>query len=618
MPRSVALATVAFCGLFALFFASAQSARADAPTAGAPYSYGQSARFTVGGRWYVKGDGRNQGLRQGFQRTTNFADWAPITVPHSFNAGDASEASYTGSIAWYATEFTRPRSPRGSKWILQFNSVNYRANVYLNGRLLGTHSGGYVPFEIDAKTIRGGTNRLVIRVDSRLSETTIPSQEERNDQLTGGWWNYGGILREVVLRRVTNWDISTVSTRSRFKSNRGPVKVTVLARVRYMGSRKRARLRLTAKFGSVRVTFRPATFRRGGKAELVGTAVVRRPKLWAPMSPNLYRVRVAAPGVSHTHRAGIRRINVSKGGTLSINGKKTRLRGVSYHEADDTVGAAWRQSHRLANQGLINFLGARMIRSHYPLSPQDMEWADANGILVWVQAPVFRPRENQLRSGRFRKNAVAYTREMVMANRRHASVLVWSLMNEPVPAGTTNLNRVLSAQRAAAKSLDTNLVGADYAAAPEDELQHPAYRKMDILGVNEYFGWYPGLLGSTLDINLLKPYLEYLHSAYPRQAMFVTEFGAEANRSGSADEMGTYEFQSKFMVDQMRILRDVSHLNGYFAWALKDYWVRPGWSGGNPEPSAPYSKKGLFDQNGLAKPAAEEVAREFKATPPFR
>ena len=612
--RTAALAAVSLGALLAL----TPAASADAPTPGAPFSNGQSARFTLGGKWYLRRDPANAGLRQRFAKTSNFASWTPITVPNSFNAGDASEVSYTGSVAWYGTEFTRPRTPRGSRWILQFNSVNYRATVFLNGRQIGTHVGGYVPFELDAKNLRGGNNRLVIRVDSRLSETSIPSQEVRNDQLTGGWWNYGGILREVVLRRVGQWDISTVATRSKFKSTRGPAKITVLARVRYLGGRKKVRLRLTGRYGSAGIKFRSTVLRRGGRAELVGTATIRRPRLWQPLSPSLYNVTVRAPGVTHRQRAGIRRLSVSSRGSLSLNGKKVRLRGVSFHEADDRVGAAWTPEVRNANLGLISKLGAVMVRSHYPLSPQEMEWADTNGILVWVQAPVFRPRETQLKTKRYRKNAVNYTREMVLANRAHPSVLVWSLMNEAVPSGTSNLNKTITAQRSAVKKLDTGLIGADYAGAPEDELQHPAYRKLDVLGINEYFGWYPGLLGSTLQLSQLRPYLDTLKRVYARQALFVTEFGAEANRSGSADELGTYEFQTNFMLAQMRILREVPYLNGYFAWALKDYWVRPEWGGGNPDPSPPYSKKGLFDQNFAPKPAAAVVENEFKSTPPFR
>lgn len=594
---------------------------ASVPTPGAPYFNGPSNRYTLGGVWYVQQDGTNQGLRKGFPRSKSFTPatgWNATTVPHSFNAGDYSENSYTGSIAWYATEFTLPGGPRGANWTLRFDSVNYEARVWLNGRPLGRHKGGYIPFELRAASIKRGVNRLVVRVDSRLHETSVPSQEVRNDQLTGGWWNFGGVLREVILRRSQALDISAVTTRAKFKGTRGPAKITVLARVRNQG-RRRLKLKLNGRFGRAPVRFRRTVLRRGAAAELVGTATIRRPRLWQPLSPSLYKVTVGGGGAGYRLKAGIRRLAVSKTGSLSVNGKKAQLRGVSYHEIDDAVGAAWTPTIRDGNLALVTRLGANMVRSHYPLSSATMEWADQNGVLVWVQAPVFRARETQLKSKRYRHNAVEFTRQMVLANRHHPSVLVWSLMNEAVPAGTTYINKAISAQKAVVSKLDPGgLVGADYAAAPEDEIQHPAYRKLDILGVNEYFGWYPGLLGSTLDPANLIPYLEYLNRAYSHQALFVTEFGAEANRTGSADEMGTYEFQSNFLITHMRLLRNLPFLNGYFVWALKDYAVRPDWAGGNPDPTPPYSRKGLFDLAGMPKPAAAEVEREFKATPPFK
>lgn len=597
------------------------SAAAYNPTPGAPYTNGPGGRYKLDGVWNVKRDPANEGLKRRWQGSRDFsaaAGWSQIAVPNAFNAGDYSEAGYTGGTAWYSTEFNLPRAARGTNWILHFDSVNYKARVWLNGRQIGAHAGGYVPFEMLAKTVKRGANRLVVRVDGRLSETTVPSQEERNDQLTGGWWNYGGILREVGLRRTGKIDISHLATRSSFKSRRGPAKITVVARVKNLGKR-RATLKLSGRFGGSAVRFPRVRLARGVSTEVKGTVTIRRPRLWEPLSPNLYPVAVKGGGASHRVLAGIRRISVSKNGAMSINGRKVRLRGVSLHEADEQAGGAWTPAVRDANLGLVSKLGARIIRSHYPFSPSVMEWADRNGVLVWVQVPAFRPRESQLKSSRYRANAISYTKQMVLANRAHPSVLVWSLMNEAVPAGTTYINKLVSAQKSAVGKLDpSGLIGADYAAAPEDELQHPAYRKLDVLGINEYFGWYPGLLGSTLDINKLDDYLDYLHRAYARQALFVTEFGAEANRSGSADEMGTYEFQTNFMISQMRILRDVSYLNGYFAWALKDYAVRPDWGGGNPDPSPPYSKKGLFDLLYNPKPAAAEVEREFKATPPFK
>lgn len=619
-PRALALASLAALLMLAASAPAGHAAPYN-PNPGAPYTNGPSGRYKLDGAWYVKRDDANEGLARRWQGSRDFstgAGWSPVSVPHAFNAGDYSERSYTGYTAWYATEFNLPRGPRGSKWILHFDSVNFKARVWLNGREVGGHTGGYVPFELLAKSIKRGANRLVVRVDSRLTESSVPSQEERNDQLTGGWWNYGGILREVGLRRTGSLDISNVSTQSSFKSTRGPAKITVRVRVKNLGKR-RARLKLNGRFGGTPVKFRRTLLPRGVSTEIKGVVTIRRPKLWQPLSPTLYPVTVTGAGAGYRVLAGIRRLNVSKNGALSLNGRKVRLRGVSLHEADEQVGAAWTPAVRDANLELISRLGARMIRSHYPFSPSVMEWADRNGILVWVQVPAFRPRESQLKSSRYRANAISYTKQMVLANREHPSVLVWSLMNEAVPAGTTYINKLVSAQKKAVTQLDPGgLVGADYAGAPEDELQHPAYRKLDVLGINEYFGWYPGLLGSTIDINKLDDYLDYLHQAYSRQALFVTEFGAEANRNGSADEMGTYEFQTNFMINQMRILRDLPYLNGYFAWALKDYAVRPDWSGGNPDPSPPYSKKGLFDLFFNPKPAALEVEREFKATSPFK
>lgn len=620
--RTGALA-LAFALTALLFAVAATGAAAQPynPTPGAPYTNGPAGRYMLDGAWFLKRDPSNEGLSRRWQASRDFsaaAGWSQISVPNAFNAGDYSEASYTGGTAWYATEFNLPAAARGSNWFLHFDSVNYKVRAWLNGREIGAHAGGYVPFELLAKNAARGANRLVLRVDSRLTETTVPSQEERNDQLTGGWWNFGGVLRDVGLRRAGNIDITNVATRSSFKSRRGPAKITVVVRVKNLG-RRRAKVQLSGKFGRSAIRFRRTLLPRGVSVELQGTLTVKRPKLWEPLAPNLYTVRVNGGGASYTVLAGIRRINVSKSGALSINGKKVRLRGVSLHEADEQVGGAWTPAVRDANLGLVSRLGARIIRTHYPFGPAVMEWADRNGVLVWMQVPAFRPRESQLKSKRYRANAVSYTKQMVLAEREHPSVLVWSLMNEAVPAGTTYINKLVAAQQAAVRKLDPDgLTGADYAAAPEDELQHPAYRRLDVLGVNEYFGWYPGLLGSTLDIGKLADYLGYLHDAYSRQAMFVTEFGAEANRSGSADELGTYEFQTNYMIKQMRILRDIPYLNGYFAWALKDYAVRPGWNGGNPDPSPPYSKKGLFDLNFNPKPAEAEVEREFKATPPFK
>lgn len=588
----------------------------------APFSYGQSNRYTLGGTWYLKRDLENQGLKKRWQKSTNFSSWQKVKLPNAFNAGDGSDLSYTGYTSWYATQFKRPAAPSGSNWLLQFNSASLRVRIYLNGRQVGSHTGGFIPFEVPASGMRAGTNTLVVRTDSKLTDSSVPSVDELGStQVTGGWWNYGGLLREVVLRRVGKVDLSSVDTRSYFTAVKGRAKgaarIKVLASVQNFG--RRTRLRLRGSYGGGAIRFRPTIVRARSRTVIVGTATVRSPKLWSPLDPKLYDLRVSAPGVSWRSKAGIRKLSVSGKGILSLNGLPVQLRGVSFHESDALTGSAWTPAQREANNQNFLKLGVNMIRTHYPVAPQQMEWADKHGVFVWVQVPTFRPRDAQLRSAAYRDTAVEYTREIVERYRGYASTITWSLSNEAVPSDTHYLDVMTRAQIAVAKRLDPQgLVSADYAAAPLDYRQQPAYRRLDILGVNEYFGWYPGQLGTTLSMSGLVPYLDYMRRTYAHQALFITEFGTEANRHGSADEYGTYEFQANFFQAQLRILRDVPYLNGLFAWALRDYWVRPRWVGGNPEPNSPWSRKGLFEADNTPKPAEAIVEREYKATPPFK
>ena len=135
-------------------------------------------------------------------------------MPNSFNAGDLSSASMTGSVGWYRRDFVLPAGAfprtvpvRFRSWIVRFESVNYDATVWLNGRKLGRHAGAYLPFEITLTGLRPGINRLVVRVDDRRSGASLPPGP------SGGWWNFGGIQREVYLRSVARADLAAVQVR---------------------------------------------------------------------------------------------------------------------------------------------------------------------------------------------------------------------------------------------------------------------------------------------------------------------------------------------------------------------------------------------------------------------
>jgi beta-glucuronidase len=163
----------------------------------------------------------------------------------------------------------------------------------------------------------------------------------------------------------------------------------------------------------------------------------------------------------------------------------------------------------------------------------------------------------------------------------------------------------------------TRLVGIAISGLPTVEKQD-IYLHLDVIGVNDYFGWYSGPRGSIADRTQLPGFLNRLHADYPHQAFVITEFGAEANRHGPPTEKGTYEFQSEFLDYHLRVFEGKPFVNAAIVWALHDFRVRPGWAGGNPLPHPPVNEKGLIDDTGFRKPAFDTVRRIFRATGPFR
>ena len=137
----------------------------------------------------------------------------------------------------------------------------------------------------------------------------------------------------------------------------------------------------------------------------------------------------------------------------------------------------------------------------------------------------------------------------------------------------------------------------------------------DALGVNDYFGWYPGPNGQIADRDALPDYLESVHACYPDKAIFVSEFGAEANRDGPVEEKGTYTHQQDFVNYHLGVYATKPWLSGALYWTLKEFKIRPEWDGGNPRPNSPIHQKGLITFGQVRKPAFFEVQKAFAATP---
>ena len=246
---------------------------------------------------------------------------------------------------------------------------------------------------------RGGVNHLVVRTDNRrLPIDFPPTTYTQTDEPRGGWWNYGGIVREVYLERVDRIDFERVVVRPSVPCPTCPVSVRLITVVRNVSGR-RQRVRVRASFGGFPVRMGTVAIRPGSRRTLTQRIPVSGPRLWTPATPYLYPVTFTASASArgalrraarYEVHTGLRSVRVRADGRLLLNGLPVNLRGVAVHEDLPGKGPAWTDADRLQTIRQIKESGSTLVRSHYPLSPRFHAMADRAGLLVWSEVPVYR------------------------------------------------------------------------------------------------------------------------------------------------------------------------------------------------------------------------------------
>jgi beta-glucuronidase len=422
--------------------AAAHAQDAQAPAEKALYEDGPSGRHLLDGGWLFRTDPASDGDRQGFQRQTTAEGWSPTTAPNAWNATDESVESFIGGLGWYRKDFRLPSAAARLDWIVRFESVNYRSRVWLNGRPIGSHKGAYLPFELRLPAgalKRTGTNRLVVRVDNRRLATDFPpSGLSDRGTPTGGWWNYGGLLREVYLRKVDTVDFSTVQVRPELPCATCAATVAVRTTLRNHSGRP-ARVRLTGRFGDRRLDLgtktvgagRFVTFARDAAhrpAAPVGAGLPeplrRRPAgpCRRPAGPALLpalgdplREGVGRQAPAQRARAGLPRRRAARG---------RRQRGFAIDNGIRRRVAAEAQE-----------LGATMLRRTTPCTPTRTSSPTASGLMVWSEIPVYALKTRQLSKAVVRRMAARELERTSSPTRttRPSSPGRWATSSAPAP-----------------------------------------------------------------------------------------------------------------------------------------------------------------------------------------
>jgi hypothetical protein len=535
-----------------------------------------------------------------------------VHVPYVVNAHDlTSLESYRGAVATYRTTF----SLRGAgDYALRFESVNHRARVWVDGRVVARHTGAYLPFEVRLP-LRAGPHRLAVRADWRGPEKMRAAGWFRS------WFNFGGIDREVTIRRLGRSELDAPGIVTHLDDDRVPTTAITL-RVRNRAHRTRA-IKVRGTLGRAALRFPPTTLAPNRTAWI--TARVRLPHtpLWSPEHPALQTLRVSEPGQpGYVARVGLREIAHTRDG-LYLNGRRIQLRGASIQEDARGRGDALTTHDMDGIVARLKRIHANATRAQHALSPALLERLDAAGILVWQGvAPFDVPGRFAADTEAARAKNLRRVRLDVLDARAHPSILTWNLVNELSRNGATKAQRthVIRAAKVA-KRLDpgrptaVDVWGTHLPADPG-----PLYDAVDLIGATDYEGWYANPLASPNALRAnTREWLRHLHALFPRKPLFITEFGAEANTRNPTHAPGGLAFQARLLARHIDLYKADPHVSGMLIWSLDDFALRPNFLGGSIRGLLPgialqrgINAKGLFTYGGRAKPAVAVVARRFR------
>ena len=533
--------------------------------------------FDLSGFWDFCFDPEDQGQAAGWGE--GFSGGQPLAVPASWNDqlfGDTDRDNL--GPAWYQTAFNLPWGFAGQKLALRFGSVNYIADVWLNGVSLGRHEGGHMAFSLDATPllIQSG-NRLVVRVDGRLAPDRVPPGniphnpqdvfDVRNYPDTSfDFFPFCGIQRPVLLVATPHEAIVDVTVIPDIQGDEGLLQVVVQAAGVAPGA-GRVNLTLTG-FGA---DIQQLVTLAEGWAE--AQLVVPHPALWSPQHPNLYTLTVdllAGDLVCDAYSlpVGIRTVAV-EGNLLLLNGEPIYLRGFCRHEDFPVAGRGYLPPVIVRDFELMKWTGANSFRTtHYPYSEQTLDLADRLGFLVIDETQAVGLFFNEGGLERRLELCKQYTGELIARDKNHPSVIAWSLANEPHsfrPEATDFFRQLCDL----ARSLDAtrpvtlaSMVGVGEA----------AFEFLDFMCLNRYSGWYTHSGDLKAGVQALSAELDLLYARF-KKPVILSEFGADAlpGHHAQPPEMFSEEYQADMIEGYLRVLGNKPYVIGAHIWNLCDF-----------------------------------------------
>ncbi|MBV4357137.1 glycoside hydrolase family 2 TIM barrel-domain containing protein [Pinibacter aurantiacus] len=511
--------------------------------------------------------------------------WENVSLPHTWNATDVmdDEPGYYRGVGWYKKTLFIDNSWKNKDVYIFFEAANQIAEIFLNGKKVGSHTGGYNFFSFkinDFIQLNDGAgvtaNEITVRVDNAHNENVPP--------LGADFTFYGGIYRDVYLIAAdrVHFDMDNYASKGVFVSTPSvsAEKANVLIKGAFINNNAKAKklvVRSVIKDAEGKII---ASKETAFKSKTAGTNAfeqkidnISQPKLWSPESPYVYNVvttlidKETNQQVDEVVNAlGFRWFSFDANSGFFLNGKHMKLVGANRHQDYPGMGNAISDAMNIKDIELMKQMGANFIRiAHYPQDPTILETCDRLGIMASVEIPIVNRITD---SDAFYNNCKQMQVEMIRQSYNHPSVIIWAYMNEVMIA--PRYGDKTPERDAYFKTLAKFAQQLEDLTRKEDSTRYtmiPFYGNFDVhykygltkipmvVGWNLYQGWYGA------DINGFDAFLERHHKEVADKPVIISEYGADVDarlhdftpvRFDKTAEYGNYyhEHYFKAMMDR--------------------------------------------------------------------
>lgn len=490
--------------------------------------------------------------------------WVWVDLPHTWNGIDGQDGGgdYFRGTCYYANTFKKADLPEGDEYYLEVKAANASADVYLNGKKLKHHDGGYSAFRVNMTEQLKEENLIVIAVDNGVNDFVYPQQAD--------FTFYGGLYRGINIIAVpkTHFELEYYGTPGikvtpRVEGGNALVETEVWLSGDWSG--KTLEYILKEQDGTVIET------KRTGAEQTAVRFEIRGAHLWnGKKDPYLYTMEVRLTDKGEEldcvrTRFGCRTFYIDPEKGFFLNGESYPLRGVSRHQDRPKIGNALLPEHHQEDIELICEMGATTVRlAHYQHDQYFYDLCDEKGLVVWAEIPYI---SGHMPNGY--ENTISQMKELIIQNYNHPCIVVWGLSNEITINGSSDsgiIENHKTLNDMAHKMDNTRLT--TMACLSMCDIHDPYVQIPDVVSFNHYFGWYGG------DTSMNGAWFDRFHAEFPNKPVGMSEYGCEAlDWHSSEPESGDYteEYQAHYHEELIKQLFTRPYIWATHVWNMFDF-----------------------------------------------